>query len=80
MIDSATGQRIVVFMDEEFGPCISMFSQNDVDTLDDLLLAEYFIPHNIFEPGILNYDGTVIAFGNAAKMDKVQEILDDISV
>lgn len=81
MIDSKTGERIVVLIHEESGPYIRVSTWNDADELEDLLSGKYDVLYEMKTPEEFIADGgKEYYFGNAADPDKLQSILDDIVI
>lgn len=79
MIDSKTGKRIVVLIDDDAGPYIRVSNWNDADALEDLLSGTYDALYEIKTPKeFLEDGGTEYYFGNAADPEKLQSILDEI--
>ena len=79
MIDTKTGKRIVVQIDESAGPYITVSTWNDADELEDLLSEKYDVLFEMKNPEELREDGGMeYYFGNAADPEKLQRILDEI--
>jgi hypothetical protein len=43
MIDSKTGERVMVFIHSEYGPFIRISTYDDAGALEDLLDEKYFV-------------------------------------
>ncbi|RCK54290.1 hypothetical protein TH25_03040 [Thalassospira profundimaris] len=81
MIDSKTGERIMVFIDELSGPYIRVSVWNDADALEDLLSDKYDVLYEMKSPQDLKEDGgKEYYFGSVADPEKLQEILDEIEI
>ncbi|MCR3902948.1 hypothetical protein NUK36_08925 [Aeromonas hydrophila] len=81
MIDSKTGERIVVLINDDSGPYIRVSTWNDADGLEDLLSGKYDVLYEMKIPEEFKADGgKEYYFGNAADPDKLQRILDDINL
>lgn len=81
MIDSKTGERIVVLNNDDSGPYIRVSTWNDADGLEDLLSGKYDVLYEMKTPEEFKADGgKEYYFGNAADPDKLQRILDDINL
>ncbi len=81
MIDSKTGERIIILFDDEAGPYIRVSIWNDADALEDLLSGKYDVLYEMKTPKEFNADGgKEYYFGNGADPEKVQKILDEIDL
>lgn len=77
MIDSATGQRIVVKQHSVYGSYIHVLSDEDSYALEDLFDDEWYVPYwpgNPLVPG--EHGGNEFYFGSAVCAEKLQVILD----
>ena len=79
MIDTVTGERLIVKIHPEFGPYVQVTNYSDSGALEDEL-DEMSIPYftGSFDDAI-DAGGEEIFFGIVADPIKVQEILDKIS-
>lgn len=79
MIDSKTGERVIVLVHSKYGPFIRVSTYDDAGALEDLLDEKYFVlywkstPHELIDDG-----GNEYYFGSAADPVKLQFILDSI--
>lgn len=80
MIDSKTGERVIVRMSEKYGPYIRVTTYDDAGALEDALDDQYFVLYWKTTPEDVKSDGgNEYYFGNAADVAKVQSILDEIN-
>ncbi len=80
MIDSKTGERVVVKIHPNYGPFVSISLYEDAGALEDVLDEQYFIFY--FSGGsseLPEGGGVEYFFGNAADPVKLQLILDSIN-
>jgi len=80
MIDSATGQRVVVMVDSEYGPYVRVLDADDGGALEDILDDDYVLywpqtPKDFQETGAREY-----YFGWAVDVEKLQERIDSIGL
>ena len=81
MIDSKTGDRIVVLMDESSSPFIRVSTWNDSDELEDLLSGTYNVLYEMKTPEEFKENGgKEYYFGSIADPVKLQKILDEITL
>ncbi len=80
MIDTKTGERITVAIDEKYGPYIRVATYADAAALEDVLDDQYFVLYWTKSPDdIVGDGGNEYYFGGAADPVRVQTILDSIS-
>jgi hypothetical protein len=80
MIDSKTGERIMVLLHEKYGPYIRVSTYADAAALEDVLDDHYYVLYWTKSPGeIAESGGSEYYFGGAADPVKMQKILDEIS-
>lgn len=81
MIDSITGDRITVLINNYDGPYIRVSDWNDADALEDLLSDKYNVLYEMKKPeDLIEHGGKEYYFGNAADPEKLQAILDEIAL
>jgi len=81
MIDSKTGEKIVVLIDIDEGPYIRISNWNDADELEDLFADKYDILFEMKSPADLEeHNGKEYYFGSVADPVKLQKILDEIDL
>ena len=79
MIDSKTGERVVVRMHEIYGPYIRISSYEDGGALEDVFDDHYYVLYWKTTPKELGTTGgNEYYFGGAADQVKLQAILDEI--
>lgn len=79
MIDSVTGERVVVYIDDVYGPFIKVSSFQDGGAMEDLLDEKFFVLYWKGSPDDLkDLGGNEYHFGGAADPVKLQAILDSI--
>lgn len=79
MIDVKTGQRVLVQMNDKYGPYIRISSYDDAGALEDVLDDHYYVLYWKSVPDELkSLGGCEYFFGNAADPKKIQAILDEI--
>lgn len=80
MIDSKTGERIVVQNHDVYGPYIRVSTYEDAGALEDIFDDTYFVLYWKSAPEELrDLGGNEDYFGRAADPVKVQAISDEIS-
>ena len=81
MIDSKTGERVVVLFDDKEGPYIRVSTWEDADALEDLLSDKYDVLYEMKTPDEFEKDGgKEYYFGSVADPIKLQRILDEITL
>ena len=79
MIDSKTGNRIVVEIDEKFGPYITVTTFQDAGALEDIFDDQLFIVYWSDTPDECKVGGgNRYYFGGIADPEKLQNILDNL--
>jgi len=79
MIDSVTGKRVVVCIDNIYGPYIRVSSFQDGGAMEDLLDEKFFVLYWKGTPDDLkDLGGNEYYFGGAVDPFKLQTILDSI--
>lgn len=79
MIDRKTGQRILVHIDEHYGPYIRVSTFEDGGALEDLLDEKFFVLYwKGTHDDLKDAGGNEYFFGGAADPVKLQAILDSI--
>ncbi|WNJ96373.1 hypothetical protein RND59_04550 [Vibrio ruber] len=79
MIDSITEERIMILIDEKYGPYIRVSAWYDATELEDVLLDNYNIYSYSISPNDLEvYGGKEFYFGSTADPEVLQRILDKI--
>lgn len=79
MIDSKTGEKIIVKIHDEYGPYISVSNYSDGGSLEDLFDDKYYILYwNMTPKELIPDGGNEYYFGNAADPVKLQILLDSI--
>ncbi|MDG4720579.1 MULTISPECIES: hypothetical protein [Thalassospira] len=79
MIDSITGERITVLIDDNEEPYIRVSDWNDADALEDLFSDKYNVLYEMKTPeDLIENGGKEYYFGNIADPEKLQKILDEI--
>ena len=79
MIDSKTGEKIVVHIHEVYGPYIRISTYDDAGSLEDILDDHYYVLYWKTRPKEFEADaGNEYYFGGAADPVKLQAILDEI--
>lgn len=77
MIDSKTGDRVVVLIHSEFGPFIKIPVGPDAVALEELLNKTYYVLYLVGSPGGQVDEGwQEYYFGDLADPIKLQSILD----
>lgn len=80
MIDSKTGERIMVLLHEKYGPYIRVSTYADAAALEDVLDDHYYVLYWTKSPiEVAEGGGSEYYFGGAADSVKMQKILDEIS-
>ncbi|WP_248741939.1 MULTISPECIES: hypothetical protein [unclassified Pseudomonas] len=79
MIDSKTGERILVCVDEIYGPYIRVSTFQDGGALEEVLDERFFVLYWKGVPDDLkDLGGNEYFFGGAADPVKLQKIIDSI--
>lgn len=79
MIDSKTGERILVRTHELYGPYIRVSTYQDAGALEDVLDDTYFVLYWKTSPeDVRGWGGNEYYFGGVADAAKLQAILDEI--
>lgn len=79
MIDSKTGERILVQIHEVYGPYIRVSTYEDGGALEDVLDETYYVLYWKATPEeVREFGGNEYFFGGAADPVRVQAILDEI--
>ena len=79
MIDSKTGERIIVRVHDLYGPYIRVSSFEDGGALEDIFDDTYYILYWKTAPAeVRDLGGNEYFFGGAADPVKLQSILDEI--
>jgi len=79
MVDSKTGERIVVRVHDLYGPYIRISTFDDAGALEDVLDDTYYVLYWKSSPDeIRELGGSDYYFGGAADPIKLQTILDEI--
>jgi hypothetical protein len=80
VIDSKTGKRVVVSVDNVYGPYIRVSTYSDAGALEDVLDDQYYVLYWKKVPKEFEADGgNEYYFGGAADPEKLQAILDEIT-
>jgi len=79
MIDSKTGERILVCVDDIYGPYIRVSTFQDCGALEEVLDERFFVLYWKGVPDDLkDLGGNEYFFGGAADSVKLQKIIDSI--
>ncbi|KAB5625925.1 hypothetical protein F7234_09070 [Pseudomonas putida] len=78
MIDSLTGARVKVCLDDDQGPYVEISLEKDGRYLEHKLDAQYFVPFLKIRSSEVPKAGIVYRFGTVADPAKLQSILDEI--
>jgi hypothetical protein len=80
MIDSKTGERVIVCIHDVYGPYIQISTYDDAGALEDVLDEHYYVLYWTVRPKELEAEaGNQYFFGGAADPIKLQSILDEIT-